>query len=228
MLNPEDFSRQLDEALVAKQVVDQEEVAVARLQAIARRQEASAQAVAKATKEAEKEGQRNQAVLDLDAQLPIQQYLEILKDKIEPKERVERWGPEAGVIAYAFSYGLRIKKIIDSPEGYSKLMSASDRAGHTSYWRNHYLEESHLELQKRVFGITLNEPSGKINIYHEVIGHKIPDKIITPFVLNPFSRRSCGWDQKTPMAKVYLSSQEAPQQFVQSLINFYAGARGNN
>lgn len=50
---------------------------------------------------------KNQEVFQLDSQLPVRQYLEVLRDKIMPMRQIKRYGPKDGKIAYGLVYGVR-------------------------------------------------------------------------------------------------------------------------
>jgi len=108
MLKPEEFSQHLEKALAQRQRAEQEVVlakTISLQQQEAERQERS-------SKEELEERQRNQAVLELDAQLPIRQYLETLRDKIVPEQEVKKWGPSKGGIAYTFVFNEEEREIV--------------------------------------------------------------------------------------------------------------------
>lgn len=108
MLKPEEFSQQLEKALAGKQKAEQEAAAAKTL----RRQQQEVERQERTSKEELEERQRNQAVLELDAQLPIRQYLETLRDKIAPEQEVKKWGPNKGGIAYTFVFNEEEREIV--------------------------------------------------------------------------------------------------------------------
>jgi hypothetical protein len=149
MLNPEDFRRQLEEALAAKQRADQETAAAQTL----RQQQAAVDLQGKATRQATESvvevGRRNQAVLELDAQLPIQQYLKALRDQLAPKQRVNKFGPENGVIAFSIEYNKKLRyEIINETNhhGYRQtkdiLGIVLDGGGVLFIWNKRYVKNA--------------------------------------------------------------------------------------
>ncbi|OGK16579.1 hypothetical protein A2774_03125 [Candidatus Roizmanbacteria bacterium RIFCSPHIGHO2_01_FULL_39_12c] len=55
--------------------------------------------------------ERNNIVTRLDAQLPIKDYLEILRTEVAPKHKLLRFGATGGKVAYAFTYHEEKQKI---------------------------------------------------------------------------------------------------------------------
>ena len=147
MLNKEDFRRQLDDALAVKQRADQETAAAETLrqqQAVADLQEKAAR---QTTEKATEEGRRNQAVLELDAQLPIQQYLKALRDQLAPKQRVNKFGPENGVIAFSIEYNKKLRyEIINETNHYGYRQTKDilgivlDGGGDLFIWNKRYVK----------------------------------------------------------------------------------------
>ncbi len=100
MFNPEDFRHQLDKGVVDKRQTNQEK----------RNKEKETQQFAKQEAEQARRGERNterernRLVVGADKQLPIGEYLGVLKNKIVPLEYVRRSGPKNGEIAHYFIY----------------------------------------------------------------------------------------------------------------------------
>lgn len=210
MLNPEDFRRQLSEVLAAKQKAEAEAAATERL----RQQQGTAQAREERTQARATEKQRNQAVLELDSQLPIGEYLEVLKNKIAPLEYVRKFGPKKGKIGYSFIYGGGVRSL----GTFSETSIAGDRCGNTHAYT---VKESVIRIARDVVGLTLNY-LGTIRIAKRtcIIGlTSIRNK--NGYVLHPNSINPSNWN--VDFSNFDVTSPEGLQKFAQGLTDFYVG-----
>lgn len=114
MLNPEAFRRQLnqvDQELAEKRQADQRGWDVRKAKQQQDAEETQERVSQQQLEAGEEERQKNQAVLEMDSQLPIKAHLEILREKIAPEQKIQRWGPVNGEVAYSLVYEKK-KRII--------------------------------------------------------------------------------------------------------------------
>ena len=231
MSNVENFRRQLNEALLGKQKAEAEAIVAARL----RQQQETAQARESARQQqiaaetAEK--QINQAVLKLDLQLSIKEYLEALRDQIAPKQKINKWGPDDGKIAYALVYQVKLRKVETS---FHIEFSGEPGLGHGGS-RDPVLDYGWRRI-KSVIGIQLNK-------YGDVSVEKNQCTNFSSFYdsdLNPFSWKeyfNVSWSDNgnyfrtirsrkdSILGKYNITSPDGLQQFTQALTDFYVGLK---
>lgn len=208
MLNPEDFRRRLNEALVGRQKAVQEEVAAEE----AHQQKAVARVQEEENKlQGEKEA-RNQMVTELDVQLPIQQYLETLRDQIAPKQEVHAWRAKDGKMPYALVYSTKIRKVLveyksGSAPGPRGCPGTAD------------IRKFGLRVARDVLGVVLNW-DGQLLIQNErIVNNSYYENDIYPLYWGCFSWERA-WDKSFS-----ITSPGGLQQFAQALTEFYVGPR---
>lgn len=103
---------------------------------------------------------RDNGVVELDTQLPIKAYLEILKDQITPRQKVYHWGPVNGEIAYAFIYktGINKVKIGSHEKNWTDIGRATSRgfSFNVPIPRHAIIDDFGLRLTRDIVGVILD------------------------------------------------------------------------
>jgi len=214
MLNPEDFRRQLNQSLARKRQDDQ---ATATKESGRKQRAKKTENQLKTSREIE-ERQKNQVVLRLDSQLPIREYLNVLKNKIVPLEYIRRFGPNKGDLAYGFIYGGGIRKIVIS----SQTSSVSGRHGINSH--THTVTESVTRMARDVVGVILNHEGFIDFVRAECVVDLSPIKNHNGGLICPNSINPLRWSGKS-FATVNINSEGGLQRFTQTLTDFYVGLK---
>ena len=220
MSNKESFLQQLDKALSGRQWLETE---AARIEKSRQKQEKEEKKQEQgAAKETER--QNNQTVLTLDSQLPIREYLEVLKNKIVPLEYVRKNGPKNGRMAYSFIYSSGLK-IISKPES----------EGMTGGFRNYYYKQGHrfgLRVDREILVVEINyKKILSIGVVTRSIGVETntglngasPLEYSFPEIktegINPLDR------EPNYKNSFNVNSEEGVQKFAQALTEFYVGLK---
>ena len=97
----------------------------------------------------------NQVVIELDSKLPTRQYLEVLRDRIAPKQKINQWGPKNGRLGYSLIYGVKTR-IIRIKESYTEYVGGYSSKGGSfqGYPKTHYIERP--RVIRDVFSVVLN------------------------------------------------------------------------
>lgn len=98
-----EFGRHLDEALANRQTETAQTIDAEKTRQRLAQMIPHPQVILKKVEELAEEA-RDKGVLQLESTLPIRSYLETLKSKISPNEKLTLWGPWKGQIAYSFAY----------------------------------------------------------------------------------------------------------------------------
>jgi len=191
MPRPEEFSKHLENNLEkskkAKAATNQERIKTK--QGLQQEEEQTKLATAESIRQA------NQAVLKLDSQLPIGEYIKVLKSRVVSLESVRKWGPKNGEIDYAFPFQLKIgKRVVKKsqlPPGRNLPGGGVDDYG----WR----------MWRNVFGVRLMHDG------YIVIGQA--ERVFPLDSINPRYWLSGN--------SFYINSEEGLKQFTQELTNFY-------
>lgn len=235
MLKPEDFHNQLDEALADRQKVIQEAVGEKRLNRQERVVRLQQQLDQQTSEDAAKEKERNQAILELDSQLPIRQFLEILRDKIAPKkylggfigpkQPLQKFGPKNGGIAYGLVYKDAWESVV---VGHHTVIGQSHNVGHGAYADAFEVNEYATTRVRYVLGVALTTWSGPVMSPEEDRKRmKICTNKVSKYAgyndMNPLS-----WPQNNTIQDifdVFVKQHEAAQQLAQALTEFYVGLK---
>jgi len=246
MLNPEDFRRQLDEALADKQKADQREKVVCEAKQRQDTEEVQERVRQQQLETEVAERQKNQTVVELDSQLPIRQYLWVLKDLIAPNQPLMKWGPSQGIIAYTLVYKEEEK---ETPVDTYRTIDRQAQARNPRQDPHVILEAWEPRTVRNILGVALNNFSevklciracaknSKFNPESENPFDWLEEKDgrISRFGFDygygvgrdrtglPLTKKMLGWAIKDK--DFLLSSIEGSKQFMQALTEFYVGLK---
>ncbi len=153
MITPEGFRRQLENAvddkkrtLAQEEEIEEEEFREKRAFELLRKQD---------------QRRRNKEAYEFAWQTPIRPYLEILRDKIAPKQKINEFGPENGELAFALVYSSKIKWI---------EVRGSDSEG--------------LRMVRGVLGVKMNDRKEVFVLNEKVANAMYYEKDINPLTWN--------------------------------------------
>ncbi len=165
MLTPEDFRQKLEELpAVERRMTIWEKLAARKAQRLQEREEKKTKELReqeKALIRKKEIEQRNQHTFELASQFPVKEYLEILRDKIAPKQKVNEFGPMEGLIAYSLIYGKGFKTITVGYRGTGEYEGGSSGLGGSHTPRRQIMLP--IEEAQRVFyvlGVVLKPEKG--------------------------------------------------------------------
>jgi len=237
-MRPEDeFSRHLDNSLANKQGGDR---LAAEAETLARKQQAiesRARAEQQKAVVRSEEDRKNQAALELESQLPIRQYLETIRSKMAPKQKILRRGPKDGKIGYSLIYGSKIK-VVDFIELSRGWVGGHSGKGGSDPGRLviHYLRVP--AAVKDVLGVGLSS-EGLAYIWNKKVSIGLGyEPSINPLDWKEFSYKRTrktnnelileyndGTAEKGGVNTFFINTEDGLQGFAQTLTDFYVGLK---
>ena len=262
MLNPEDFRRQLDQALQEElkrredkknQIAEERRAAETIALSEARLREKE--------KELEKKGEQNKeflensAVLEIVKQAQIVQRLEGLRQKVAPKQKIKKFGPEKGEVGYSLVCGAGLRRVRVGESSTYNSGSYQRHVGVTGEgWTTS--DQFGLRIVRSVFGLKINHEGQVLIFSRECARARGYEKEINPLLWERRYKYEYGWDQdesyrlnymiygrlpqcnaplprygvtkKTEIevpVEINIASEEGVQQFTQALTDFYVGLK---
>lgn len=240
MLTPEGFRRKLNESIENKKKTDREKLRAEKaavLERQARENEDQRRQRDQTLARQKEEKQKNQHTLDFASQIPVKEYLEIVKDKIAPKQKIQEWGPDNGKIAYSLAYNKRWSLIDVSSHKIMISSGTSNKGGGSPpVWGTQ--TETGFRLVEKIIAAKISE-DGTAGLFHKICansyfyekdrnplnwayGHQV--QYTEGFGYYAKKRTVWEWD-KGVLLKVNINSSEGTAQFIQKLADFYVSLK---
>lgn len=197
--------------MAGKQKIARDEAKKAKLERQQQREEQGEQKRRADLMVAAREREINVAVAEIDSFLPVGEYLGALRVKLCPLERLRRYGPRNGEIAYILPYKTQRyeRTHTERPQGRFGVSGESytivDEAG---------LERSVIDTRIGHEGEVSFGPSS----------YKIRGGLDLPLTLSPFSLLGPNYNRERNQT-FNVAAEGWLQQFARTLIDFYVGTK---